>query len=118
MAKYRQVLGKKGERLALQFLRKRGYRILKRNFSCRFGEIDIIARQGKTTVFVEVKTRTSSEFGLPQEAINKEKIKHLWYCAQFYIKNYADPDSQFRFDLVSIILKDKVEISLIENITD
>jgi putative endonuclease len=115
MEKYKQALGSKGERLALNFLHARGYKILMQNFSCRFGEIDIIARQGKTTVFIEVKTRTSAKFGQPPDSIGPAKIKHLFRCAQLYIKNNASADEEFRFDIVSIILTDKPKIELIEN---
>lgn len=116
MQKYKQNLGAKGESLALQFLRKNGYKIIARNFSCRFGEIDLIARQEKVTVFIEVKTRGSDSFGLPQEAINKEKIKHLWQSAQFYIKKHAHSDGEFRFDLVAIILGETPKFNLIKNV--
>ncbi|MBU3933393.1 MAG: YraN family protein [Candidatus Omnitrophica bacterium] len=115
MHRYKQDLGAKGEGLALQFLRRRGYKIITRNFSCRFGEIDIIARQGKATVFVEVKTRSSCGFGLPQDSVRRDKIKHLLRCAQFYIKNYADPEGNFRFDVVAIVLGDTSRINLIKN---
>ena len=115
MNRYKQALGVKGERLALQFLRRRGYKIITRNFSCRFGEIDIIARQGKTTVFVEVKTRSSCQFGLPEDSIRRDKIRHLLHSAQFYIKNYANPEEDFRFDVVSIILGDTSQVNLIKN---
>ena len=115
MKNYRQLLGAKGEKLALTFLRQRGYKIIVRNFCCRFGEIDIIARQEETTVFIEVKTRYSRAFGLPQEAIKIEKIRHLQRVAQFYIKNYATPEGDFRFDVVSIILGEATKIHLIKN---
>ncbi len=115
MSRYKQALGKRGERLARQFLRQRGYKIVASNFSRRFGEIDIIACQDKTIVFVEVKTRTSSEFGLPQEGIKAEKIRHLFRSAQCYIKKYARPDENFRFDVVSIILGHTPRIELIKN---
>jgi len=115
MKTFRQTLGGKGENLALQFLRRKGYKIIIRNFSCRLGEIDIIARQGETTVFIEVKTRSSCEFGLPQEAIKREKIKHLLRCAQFYIKKYADPEGDFRFDVVSVVLGATAQIYLIKD---
>lgn len=117
MKTYKQALGTKGERLALHFLRQSGYKIIARNFSCRFGEIDIIAQEGEITVFIEVKTRASCEFGLPQEAIRPKKIKHLWRSAQFYIKRYANPEGGFRFDAVAIVLsKDKPRIHLIKDI--
>ncbi len=116
MSRYKQRLGEKGERLALGFLRQNGYKIINRNFSCRFGEIDIIARQGKVTVFIEVKTRSSSNFGPPQDSINKYKIKHLWRSAQYYIKRHANPQEEFRFDAVSILLEEKPRINLIKGI--
>lgn len=115
MNRYKQRLGEKGERLALQFLQRNGYKIITRNFSCRLGEIDIIARQGKVTVFIEVKTRSSSNFGLPQDSIKARKIKHMFRCAQFYIRNYANPEGDFRFDVVSIVLGETVQIHLIKN---
>ena len=107
MTGYQQKLGVKGEKLALQFLRSKGYEIISRNFSCRLGEIDIIARQGKATVFIEVKTRSCSDFGLPEDAIVKKKRRHLWRTAQFYIKNYAHQEDEFRFDLVAILWANK-----------
>jgi putative endonuclease len=115
MNRYKQKLGEMGEKTAVQFLRRKGYRIIARNFSCRLGEIDIIARREKTTVFVEVKTRSSRAFGLPQESITKEKIKHLRRCAQFYIKSHAGSEENFRFDVVSIISGNCPQIQLIQN---
>lgn len=116
MNKYKQTLGRKGEKLALRFLRQAGYKIIAKNFSCRLGEIDIIAREDKTTVFIEVKTRSSCAFGLPEDSLNHNKIKHLYRCAQFYIKKYSNPEGNFRFDVVSIVLEDKLKIYLIKNI--
>lgn len=100
----------------MQFLRRQGYKIVTRNFSCQLGEIDIIARQGKTTVFIEVKTRIDCEFGRPEDAITKEKIEHLRRVARFYIQNNADPEGEFRFDLVAIILQNKPRIYLLKDI--
>lgn len=114
MGKYKQTLGAKGERLALRFLRQRGYKILSRNFSCRFGEIDIIARQDEVTVFIEVRTRSSCEFGLPQESIKPDKIKHLLRSAQYYINRFGNPEREFRFDVVAIILGQRPKIELIK----
>lgn len=115
MQKYKQSLGKKGERFAVEFLRRKGYRIIARNFSSRLGEIDIIAHEGKTIVFIEVKTRTSCDWGHPQEAIRPDKIKHLLRCAQFYIKKFANPDCNFRFDVVSVLIDYPPQIELVKN---
>jgi putative endonuclease len=114
MKGYKQAIGKRGERLALQFLSRNSYRVVARNFSCCFGEIDIIARQGKTLVFIEVKTRSSVNFGLPEESIRPAKIKHLKRAAQFYIKVCACQEQEFRFDVVAIVLQEKPEIHLIK----
>jgi len=78
-------------------------RILARNY--RFGrkEIDIIARDKGTICFIEVKTRSSNEFGLPQEAVTAKKIEHLTMLALNYIKRYALFDCDFRFDVVSVL---------------
>ena len=72
-----KALGSKGEDLAIQFLKKKGYRIIDRNYKTSVGEIDIIARDGNTIVFVEVKTRTDDSFGYPFEAVNKKKRQKL-----------------------------------------
>ncbi|MFC1699625.1 YraN family protein [Candidatus Omnitrophota bacterium] len=116
MSKDKQDLGKKGERLALMFLRQKGYQIIARNFSSRTGEIDIVAGDNGTTVFVEVKTRSSTDFGRPDEAIDRKKIRHLYRCAQFYIRKHALlPEGSFRFDVVSVILSTPAKINLIKN---
>ena len=66
----KKELGKKGEEVALRFFKKNGYRILERNYVCKLGEIDIIAKEKDTLAFIEVKTRTSTLFGPPQLAVN------------------------------------------------
>ncbi len=73
----KKELGKKGEELALRFLKKRGYRIIEKNYVCKMGEMDIIAKEKDTLVFVEVKTRTSTTFGPPQLAVNPTKQMQL-----------------------------------------
>jgi putative endonuclease len=68
-----KTLGCNGEELAAKFLKKKGYRIVARNYKTHIGEIDIIAKEGDTTVFVEVKTRANNSFGYPFESVNKSK---------------------------------------------
>lgn len=77
----KQQLGKIGENLASEYLEKQGYLILERNFACRQGEIDIIAKDEKEFVFVEVKTRRSLKFGYPAEAVTNIKRKHMQKAA-------------------------------------
>jgi putative endonuclease len=95
-------LGDRGENLAARELRNKGYRILNRNFKCAGGEIDIIARDGKTLVFVEVKTRAYDE-PTPEEQINPAKMHQLTKAAKFYLSRYGQPQPPARFDVVAIV---------------
>lgn len=99
--------GRKGEDLALEYLEKNGFVIIEKNFRSRFGEIDLIVKDGQTIVFVEVKYRLSENYGSPKEAVTNEKIKKIIMTAQYFItKNNFN--SLYRFDVVSIY-KDKIE---------
>lgn len=111
-----KALGSKGEDLAIQFLKKKGYRIIKRNYKTSVGEIDIIARDGNTIVFVEVKTRTDDSFGYPFEAVNKKKRQKLKNLALLYLKRQVK-ESPVRFDVLSIFYTDGRERE-IEHIKD
>lgn len=109
-------LGLKGEDLAEDFLKKQGYRILKKSFRTSFGQIDIIAKEKKTLCFVEVKTRSSLEFGLPQEAVHPLKQKRIIKTALVYLKDNQLLDRPVRFDVVSIQYRDNLpKIELIRN---
>lgn len=112
--------GRRGEKIACQFLTSKGYKIICTNFRTRFGEIDIVACDGETLVFVEVKARASRDFGLPEEAITPRKIRHLTKAGQYFkLKNPQTPDLQ-RIDLVAIKLSPTGEIGeirLIKNIS-
>ncbi len=94
--------GKEGEEIAARFLKSKGYRILERNYRTRFGEIDIIARKKKNIVFVEVKTRTSDEFGSPSEAVNRKKLAKLTSVASQFIQENRFEGFSFEFEVVSI----------------
>lgn len=110
----------KGEDLATKFLKDKGYKILERNFRKGYGEIDIICEKDKTLVFVEVKTRTSSAYGTPFEAITYFKLKSLIKTAEFYkVLNPKLPDAM-RIDAVSVILdssENVVSMEHMENIS-
>lgn len=95
-------LGTVGEELACRFLRHRGLRIVAQNFTCRFGEIDLIAREGRTLVFVEVKCRRSVSAGEPLESITRRKRLQIIRSAQWYLKRHGLSDSLCRFDAVSV----------------
>jgi putative endonuclease len=98
-------LGKRGENLACQFLRRNGYKILYRNFRGRTGgEIDVVCRDRDTLVFVEVKTRTGEDFGRPFEAINRDQRKRISRGGLAWLRLLDDPDILFRFDVVEVII--------------
>lgn len=82
--KHNQRVGKWGEEIATDYLMQKGSEIITRNARTPYGEIDIIAKQGDTTLFVEVKTRTSNTMGLPEESITTKKREHMAACAEHY----------------------------------
>lgn len=99
----RREVGKEKEDCAAEFLRKQGYVILEQNFRCKLGEIDIIAREQKTLVFVEVKYRTSGSCGEPSAAVDCRKQRIITRVAWFYLKTHGYHEwSPCRFDVVAI----------------
>ena len=100
----RQRLGTTGEDLACAELERLGYRILKRNYRSRFGEIDIVASDGGTVVFVEVKTKTSGDYGDPVEEVTPQKMRQLASMGEEYHAFHLQRDTQCRFDVVAVDL--------------
>ena len=98
----RKEVGAKGEKLAVKFLKRKGYKIVQRNYRCKLGEIDIVARQDRTVVFVEVKTRQTQEFGPPQSAVTAAKKRQISRAALWYIKEKKLVDQSCRFDVIGI----------------
>jgi putative endonuclease len=96
--------GSYGERVAAAFLRRRGYRILYRNFLTPVGEIDLVCRRGDMLVFVEVSTRASTDFGRPVETIGAQKQEALRQAAERYLELLGRPDIYYRFDAVEVML--------------
>ena len=114
----RRELGQRGEDLACRVLKKKGYRIIDRNVRLPGGELDVIARFKKTLVFVEVKTRTSTAFGAPQEAVDRRKQERLTRLAWTWLKQEGLEDSPARFDVVSILVNqdgDRARVEVFEN---
>lgn len=105
MERYNKNVGDFGEKCARRHLEKLGYKILCTNYSCRFGEIDIIALDNKCLVFVEVKTRTSLKYGAPEYAVNYYKKKHLSLSARCYIEQFRMKEYFVRFDVVEVFAK-------------
>ena len=112
-------LGRKGEEVALRFLKKNGYKIIEKNYVCKMGEMDIIAREKDTLVFVEVKTRTSMVFGPPQLAVNSTKQMQLSKVALYFLKEKRLEEVKARFDVVAVLLRPRGdEIELIKDAFD
>lgn len=98
---YKIRLGRYGEKLAADFLIRRGYKIIDKNFFTNYGEIDLIAQTGEELALVEVKTRTKSDFGFPELAVDKKKISHLLKAAQIYL-HHKQWRKFWRLDIISI----------------
>ncbi|MDD4689758.1 MAG: YraN family protein [Eubacteriales bacterium] len=114
MTRYNKNLGDKGERVAALYLRVFGYKILETNYRRGHGEVDIIAKRGKIVAFVEVKTRTSDEYGLPSESVAYTKQKRIISAARCYISKV--PDMDYRFDVIEVYGKTNGKRSLIKRI--
>lgn len=95
-------LGNLGERWALRHLYREGYDVLERNFRCRAGEIDLIAYDGPVLAFVEVKTRSSDQFGTPAEALESDQQERIRRAADTYRRSRRLEDRSYRFDLVAV----------------
>ena len=96
-------LGRSGEKEAVELLQQSGYKILGRNVRAKFGEIDVVARDGQTLCFIEVKARSTTEFGFPEEGVVPQKRRQLIRLAQWYLQRERLPDCPVRFDVVSIL---------------
>ena len=108
-------LGARGEKAAERFLLKRGWIVIERGFTARGGEIDLIAVDGQTIVFVEVKTRSSDRKGHPSEAVTHEKQQHLTRAAYSYLAKNQLVNCSFRLDVIAIIWPDPSQTPLIEH---
>ena len=97
-------LGRKGEAIALRVLKENGYRIVDRNVRARFGEIDVVARDGRTLCFIEVKARSGLAFGWPEEGVTSQKQWRLGRLALWYLQSRRLIDVPVRFDVLSILL--------------
>lgn len=109
-----QALGRRGEDLAHRYLRQRGYIIVARNYRLSSGdaEADLIAWEGETLVFVEVKSRETADFGPPERAIGEEKRIHLLRIARQYSRKSDTPWDRIRFDVVTVVLTNPPSVEL------
>ena len=105
---HKKILGKKGEKLVEKYLLDRGYKLLRRNYRTQFGEADLVMQDGDEIVFVEVKTRTSDTFGLPKEAVGRDKQKRYYQIALCYGKEKGvEPNA--RFDVAEVYENGRIE---------
>ena len=115
MSLLKKMLGRKGEDRAAAYLTRQGYRILERNYATPSGEIDVIAMDEETVVFVEVKTRTSDAFGAPELAVNARKQQRMIRAALGYIRYKKLHQVPCRFDVVAISAAMEQEVEIIQN---
>ncbi|MBM3131596.1 MAG: YraN family protein [Chloroflexi bacterium] len=121
MSDARKRLGDSGERIARVFLEKNGYRILETNYRSSIGEIDIVARDGDTLVFVEVRTRRGGNLGTPEESVTEAKRAKLIDLAHTYLQEHDHPTDLWRIDMVAIEIDTNGKIlrtELIKNVTE
>ena len=100
----RHFIGKLGEDVAERYLKQKGYKILARNFSCKQGELDIIAENSGFLVFFEVKTRSNFLYGTPADAVDKNKIKHIIKVAKYYLHIHGWENRFIRFDVIEVYI--------------
>ncbi|MGW8193620.1 MAG: YraN family protein [Desulforhopalus sp.] len=100
----RQHLGRRGEDLACRYLQYNGYTIIARNYRTKLGEIDIVARDGETLVFIEVKTRSGKTYGPPAASVTTNKQRQISRVALNYLSAHKLTDSPARFDVVSVLI--------------
>ncbi len=110
----RRDTGIRGEKLARDFLKKRGYRILETNYRCPEGEIDIVAKHKGSLVFIEVRTKASLEFGSPEESITPTKRERMKATASYYRQTHNDLPLLWRIDVVAVELDQEGKLSRIE----
>ena len=114
----KKEFGKKGETIAVKYLKRNGFTILKRNFRfSTLGEIDIIAREKEYLCFIEVKSRKSTLFGMPSESVNNKKQDKIRKLSQIYLSNNNLNDQNIRFDIIEILfLNNNIpKINIIKN---
>lgn len=115
---FRREIGKWGENLACKYLEENNYKVIERNFLCRQGEIDIIAKDiaQKELVFIEVKTRSNLRYGNPADAVNKQKQKHMVQAIKYYLYKNHIKNISIRVDVVEVYIVQNCKINHIKQI--
>ncbi|MFA6422721.1 MAG: YraN family protein [Candidatus Buchananbacteria bacterium] len=113
MEGYNKKIGEFGENIAAQYLERQGAKITGKNYYTRYGEIDLIARLGDEILFVEVKTRTSNDYGYPEEAVDWRKLIHLNKAINIYLDKECLNDIFWRIDVISVEINAKTKTAKI-----
>jgi len=114
----RQSIGRIGEKIALFYLKEKGYKLLEKNFHCRWGEIDLIFKKDDKIIFVEVKTRIGDKKGKPYEAVNFYKIKYLKRAINFYLLKKKYFQYKLSLEIVSVILNSDLSLKEIKHFSE
>lgn len=112
----RKETGNLGEKVAVDYLKGKGYRIIETNYRCRSGEIDIVARKGDYLIFAEVRTRSDLSFGGPEESISWSKAQHMGRSAEYYAQSHEGLPESWRVDLIAIEIDKNRKVKRIEHI--
>ncbi len=115
---YQKKLGHKGEEIAAEYLLKKGYRILEKNYYSRYGEIDLVAQNGGAIVFVEVKTRRNRSFGNPEDSVTPEKIDRILKAGLMWLQAHPNTPEDWRVEVISILLDDGQDVLDIRHFVD
>jgi putative endonuclease len=111
----RRRTGETGEQIAARFLFRKGFRLLEHNYRCEVGEIDLIAEDRGTVVFVEVKTRKSLASGAPEEAVDRDKQRKIIRAANWYLQPWSRWPQRIRFDVVGVELDDNDRVTALRH---
>lgn len=114
----RKEKGRAAEEAAAVHLERNGWTVKERNWSCRTGELDLIAVRGETILFVEVRSRSGSGFGLPAESVDARKIQKVRHTAEVYLHRFGLSDRPIRFDVIAVMLGRNLEIRSLEQIEE
>ncbi len=112
---YQKKLGDRGENIAAGFLREKHYQLLERNFTSRYGEIDLIALESDCIVFVEVKTRTTRTYGLPEDSITPAKLERIQDAGLMWLQAHPESPEDWRIDVIAILMNGKRQVQDIQH---
>ncbi|MCX7881561.1 MAG: YraN family protein [Patescibacteria group bacterium] len=118
IGKNNRDVGKRGEEMACNYLKNKNYQIIEKNFTCRWGEIDIIAKKDNKIVFIEVKTRVGDKKGKPYEAINYFKLKGLKRAINFYLLKKNLKNYKLSLEVISVILNENLSMREIKHFSE